>query len=97
MRSLLLLGICSVAWSVWLIAVLLDKRARGDAGGISLFPAIPLFPAAACLSGLGLDHVIPGAGFYMLDGLHIFLAVLFLASSVISYIRIKKGKIPSDE
>jgi hypothetical protein len=89
MNSLLLLGICTVTWVAWVPATVMQKRARGDEGGTSLFPALPINPLVAWLIGLGLNLLKPNIGTYVIGGLHGILFVAFLGSVVVSAIRIK--------
>jgi hypothetical protein len=92
MESLLLLGICTVAWLAWLPAALLEKEARGDKGGTSIMPIIPFYPLVAWGVGLGLNALRPSAGLYVIGGLHIILLVVFLGSAALSAIKIKTKK-----
>jgi hypothetical protein len=45
-RPLVLL-LATLAWVVWVFATGLQKLARGEAGSVSVFPVIPMFPLAA--------------------------------------------------
>jgi hypothetical protein len=92
MKSLLLLGICTFAWLAWIPAALGERLERGERGGVSFIPIIPFYPLLAWLAGLGLNHLEPDLGLYLVGGLHVVLAVVFLGSAVRSEIRIKAKK-----
>ena len=91
MKSLLLLVVCTLAWLVWVPAVLLQKKARGDSGGTSVLPVIPLFPVGGWLAGLCLDRLSPGVGLYLVAGAHLLLTIVFLGSALLSAAKIGAG------
>lgn len=90
-----LLVLCTVAWLAWIPAVLLEKKAKGDSGGTSIVPVVPLFPLAAWLAGIGLNRVIANAGTYIVGGLHVILIVCLLGSMAISVLRIRVNRPPA--
>jgi hypothetical protein len=76
--------------------VLLQKKARGDGGGTSLLPVIPLFPLGGWLAGLCLNLLAPGVGLYLVGGAHLLLTIVFLGSALLSAARIRAGGDPGD-
>ncbi len=58
-------------------------------------PIIPFYPLVAWLAALGLDYLIPDAGFYIVGGLHVVLAVLYFGSAIRTEIRTNAKKGPS--
>lgn len=89
MKSLLLPGICTISWLLWIPATGLQKKVRGDDSGLSIVPVIPLFPLIAWLSSLGLDYIRPDLGFFMIGGIHVVLSVIFIGSSLISLFKLR--------
>jgi len=83
LENSLLAALCTVTWLVWVPAVVLQKKARGDAGGTSLFPVLPLFPLVGTIAGIAGNWLYPRAGTYVVSGLH----VLLLASFVVTIVR----------
>ena len=96
MKSITLLFVCTLAWLAWLPAVLLQKKARGEGGGTSLLPVIPLFPIGGWLAGLCLNRLSPGAGLYLVGGAHLVLTIVFLGSALLSAVKIRAGGGPGD-
>jgi hypothetical protein len=92
MNGLILFGICLVTWFAWVPAVLMEKKARGDPGGTSILPVIPLFPLVAWGIGVGLNLLKPKAGLYVVGGLHVVLFAVFVGSVIVSAVRIKMRK-----
>ncbi len=90
MNTLLLLGICTVTWLAWVPAAVMEKEARGDEGGTSIFPALPINPLVMWLIGVGLNQLKPNIGTYVIGGLHGILLLAFLGSVVVSAIRINR-------
>jgi hypothetical protein len=88
MDGLMLFGICFIAWLAWVPAVLMEKKARGDSGGTSILPVIPLAPLIGWGIGLGLNLIKPKAGLYAIGGLHALLFAVFIGSVVVSAVRI---------
>ena len=69
---------------VWLwmtLIPLLEKKAKGESGGVSILPGFPLFPLVAWGLAALLDWVHPKLGFYIIGGLHIILLVLLVIFS----------------
>lgn len=88
-KSLVLLVVCTLAWLAWIPAVLLQKKARGDGGGTSVLPVIPLFPVGGWLAGVGLDRLFPGVGLNLIGGAHLALTIVFLGSALLAAAKIK--------
>ena len=78
------------AWLAWIPAAALERAARGENGGVSIFPAIPCFPLAAWGAAYWADRVgIQGIGIAVAIG-HLVLLVMLLASIVKSRRRIRE-------
>ncbi|MEI7751040.1 MAG: hypothetical protein WCJ71_03015 [Candidatus Omnitrophota bacterium] len=92
MNNLLLLVVCLAAWLAWIPAALMQKKAKGESEGISIFPIIPFFPLIAWGIGLGLNNYKANFGFYVIGGLHIVLLTLHLSSIMVSTIKISQKK-----
>lgn len=63
---------------VWLLVVLvpiLERKADGKPGGVSILPVFPVFPLAAWGLAALLDWVHDGLGYYLIGGLHLVLLV----------------------
>jgi hypothetical protein len=92
MNGLILFGICFVTWLAWVPAVLMEKKARGDSGGTSILPVIPLFPLVAWGIGVCLNMIKPKAGLYVVGGLHAVLFAAFVRSVILSAVKVKVSK-----
>lgn len=83
--------VCTLAWLAWIPAVLLQKNARGEGGGTSVLPVIPLFPLAGWLAGVCLNRLSPDAGLYLVGGAHLVLTIVFLGSALLSIVKMSGG------
>ena len=90
--SALLVALCTLTWLAWVPAVILQKRARGDAGGTSVFPVLPLFPLAGIALGLGGDRLYPHAGTYVVCAVHALLLLCFAFTIARSSVALPAGK-----
>jgi hypothetical protein len=68
-----------------------EKKARGDGGGTSVPPVIPLFPVGSWLAGFCLDRLSPGVGLFLVRGAHLLLTIVFLGSALLSAAKIGAG------
>jgi hypothetical protein len=91
MTALHVFLIASLTWIVWIPAVVLEKRARGEAGSVSIFPVIPVFPLAAWGSAYLLDLLLPAAGTLIVGGGHVVLMAAMLFSIVKSALTLRNG------
>jgi hypothetical protein len=67
---------------LWLVFVpLLEKKAKGQPGGVSILPGFPLCPLVAWGLAALLDWFHPKLGFYIIGGLHVVLLVLVVVFS----------------
>ena len=85
------LVIC-LTWFVWAPAALLEKAARGDPGGFSFVPVIPLFPAVGCLAAWIIDKYKYPLGTYTVGGAHLLLLAAILVSCGVSVYRIRRRR-----
>lgn len=92
MSGLILFGICFGTWLAWVPAVLMEKKAKGNSGGTTILPVIPLFPLVAWGIGVGLNMIKPKAGLYVIGGLHVVLFAAFVGSVIFSGVKIKMRK-----
>ena len=76
-------------WFLWAIAAAAEKRAHEircgtleeQRGGVSIFPAIPLFPLLFWGVAWLVDRFFSPWGSTVVGGLHTFLALLMLVTS----------------
>jgi hypothetical protein len=91
--------ISSVAWVLWALASAIDvetdkllgKRLK-DAAGVSIMPAIPLFPVAAVVMAWVIDVFSPGNGTRLMLGFHLVLIVVFGAGTVLGNRRLRAAQ-----
>lgn len=70
----------TVAWLVWIPAAAYQRAARGERGGVSIFPVIPCFPLAACGFVYWADLVgMKSVGIAIVAG-HVLLLAALLVS-----------------
>lgn len=82
----------AIAWLAWLPAAGLERAARGDHGGVSVFPAVPCFPLATWGAAYWADQAgIKSIGIAVVVG-HVMLLIVLLASIVKSRRRIRERK-----
>ncbi|MFZ6746716.1 hypothetical protein ACO0LC_26110 [Undibacterium sp. JH2W] len=82
MTDLFALIIASLAWLIWIPTTVLDKRARGDMGSLSIFPIIPLFPLLAWGLAYMLDQLHAQLGTMLVVSMHLLLLMTMLMSAV---------------
>jgi hypothetical protein len=78
---------------VWLLVVLvpvLERKAKGKPGGVSILPAFPVFPLAAWGLAALLDLVHDGLGYYLIGGLHVVLLACVIGCSAKYLYEIKR-------
>ena len=80
MSHLLVLLLATLAWVVWVFATGLQKLARGEAGTVSIFPAIPMFPLAAWGLAYAFQSLSLPVGATVLGVIHGALLVALLVS-----------------
>jgi hypothetical protein len=81
MTDLHALIIASFAWVAWIPTTILNKRARGDMGSLSIFPIVPLFPLLAWGLAYVLDQLHAGLGSMLVVSMHLFLILAMLIST----------------
>ncbi len=92
MSPLLVFGIASVTWIVWLPACSLQQMARGRSGSVTILPEIPVFPLVAWgLAYLFYRLSLP-VGVALVGIAHLLLLVAFLLSIVKSKVLLRRSK-----
>ena len=81
-----------VVWLLWIPVSLLERAARGDSGGFSFLPVIPVFPLCAWGLAALLDWFHGRLGFMVVGGLHVLLLLCFLVSIARSLYVIRRNK-----
>lgn len=69
---------------VWFIVVLvpvLEKKAKGKSGGVSILPGFPIFPLVAWGLAALLDLIHARLGYYIIGGFHVILLACAIAYS----------------
>jgi hypothetical protein len=66
-----------IVWLAWIPNVVLEKKAKGDVGGTSFLPIIPIFPLVAWGITYGLNLIRENIGTYLIGGAHIVLLGAF--------------------
>ena len=77
-------------WIVWVPSALLDKRARGDQGGMSILPVLPLFPLVAWGVAAILNRFGENWGTYSIGGFHALLLIWFVFTGIYSAWKIRQ-------
>lgn len=79
---------------VWILLVAvvppLEKAAKGEAGGVSIFPGLPVCPLIAWGLAALLNLVKENLGYYIIGGLHVAILVLMIGYSVKYVYEIKR-------
>lgn len=88
MSPVLVLLIAFVTWVAWIPATLLQKRVRGEPGGISIFP-VPLFPLVAWAAALVCQRASLPLGPPIIAGVHAVLLIVLLLSIARSLVQLK--------
>jgi hypothetical protein len=70
----------------------LDGKAKGESGGVSIFPGFPLIGLVSWGTIVILNYIKKDLGAYLIGGLNILLFIAFLISILKSLILIKKRK-----
>ena len=81
MTPLHALLIATFTWIIWVPTVILEHKAKGKAGGISLFP-VPLAPLVAWGLAHLLEYIYPGFGAAIIAGAHVILLAAMLLSII---------------
>jgi hypothetical protein len=92
MSHLLVLLLATVAWVVWVPATGLQKLARGEAGSLSLFPVIPVFPLAAWGLAYLFHRLSFPAGATVLGAVHAALLAGLIVSIAKSAIKLRRAR-----
>lgn len=79
-----------MVWLVWIPAAVLEKRARGDYGHVSVLPIIPIYPLVAWGLAWLLNRSGKDSGTYLIGGLHVLFLVVLLISCTRSIIQIRR-------
>ena len=83
-----------LVWILLILLPLLEKKAKGQPGGVSIFPGLPICPLVALGVSALLDLVHNKLGYYIIGSLHIILLVYVICCSIkyLSEIKNKKGE-----
>jgi hypothetical protein len=81
-----------VVWLLWIPVCVWSRAARGDLGGTSIFPGIPVFPLAAWGLSALLEWLHPNLGLLVIGGSHVLLLLVFLVSAYRSLHAIKRNR-----
>ena len=84
--------IVTVVWVLWLPVALLERAAKRDPGGVSIFPALPVFPLAFWGIAELLDRLHPSLGLAVIGGLHGILLVVLIASALRSWWTLRRAR-----
>ena len=81
-----------VVWFFWIPVCIWHRAAKGDFGGTSVLPGIPIFPLFFWgLAGL-LNWFQDGLGLKIVGGLHILLLLFYFVSAVKSLYLIRRNR-----
>ena len=64
-----------VVWLLFASLPVLEKKAKGESGGVSIVPGFPIFPLIAWGLSALLDLIHNRLGYYIVGGSHIILLV----------------------
>ncbi len=70
-----------VVWFLFVLVPVLEKKAKGQPGGVSILPGFPIFPVIAWGLAALLDFIHDRLGYYIIGGLHIILLAVALGFS----------------
>ena len=70
-----------VVWFLFVLVPVLDKKAKGQTGGVSILPGFPVFPLIAWGLAALLDLIHDRLGYYIIGGLHVILLAVTLGFS----------------
>lgn len=71
-----------VVWLFWIPVCVLERAARGDFGGTSILPGIPIFPLLAWGLAALLDRVHDQLGLVIVGGVHVLMLLGLIVSAV---------------
>jgi hypothetical protein len=78
MSSLYVLLVATITWILWVYVAALERFMKGNNGGVSVFPAIPMFPLIAWLLAYLLNLFHPLLGITLVGGAHLLFVVAML-------------------
>jgi len=81
-----------VVWLFWIPVCVWERAARGDFGGSSIFPGVPVFPLCAWGLAALLNWFHQGLGLVLVGGFHILLLLFFIWSATRSLYVIRQNK-----
>jgi hypothetical protein len=91
MSHLVVLLLATAAWLAWVFAAGLQKRVRGEAGSVSPFPVIPVFPLTAWGLAYMFQELSLPMGATVIGVVHAILLMGFLVSIAKSAFRIRRA------
>jgi hypothetical protein len=77
-------------WTFLVLIPLLEKKAKGKSGGVSIFPGLPVCPLIAWGLAALLDLIHGRLGYYIIGGLHVILLVCLIGFSAKYLYEIKR-------
>jgi hypothetical protein len=91
MTSILFVAFLFLVWSLAIPVSVWHRAAKGDFGGTSILPTIPICPLVAWGIAAALNLFGDGMGFTLVGGAHALLLVVFLASAAKSLYTLRKS------
>lgn len=77
-------------WILICLAPVLEKKAKQQSGGVSLFPSLPIMPFLAWGLAWGLNFFQHELGLYLIGGLHLLILALLLLLGIKWQVQIRK-------
>jgi len=81
-----------VVWLFWTLDCILERAAKGDFGGTSILPGIPVFPLFFWGLAALLNWFHAGLGLKIIGGFHVLLLLFFIISAARSIYVIRRNK-----
>ena len=70
-----------LVWFLFVLVPVLEKKAKGQPGGVSILPGFPIFPLIAWGIAALMDLIHDRLGYYIIGGLHVILLAVTLGFS----------------
>jgi len=81
-----------VVWLFWIPVCVWERAAKGDFGGTTILPGIPVFPLLAWGLAAFLNWFHDRLGLVIVGGLHVLLLLFFIVSAVRSLYVIRRNR-----
>lgn len=69
-------------WILISLSPVLEKKAKQQSGGVSIFPGITIMPLFAWGLAWGLNLIQNNLGFYLVGGLHVVILIALLIAGL---------------